>query len=81
MTKKTERPAHPRHVLIYDDDWEFLERYFGLGAPRHRRVGCGYMCREYIHQGVEALKQRMRESALEPEPDWDEDEEELVNVE
>jgi hypothetical protein len=61
MVKKTDRPTTPRHVLIYDEDWEFLERYFGAGAPRHRRVGCGHICREYIHEGVMELRRRIAE--------------------
>lgn len=71
MSKKTERPATARHILIYDSDWEFLERYFGAGTPRSRRVGCSYMCREYIHNEVNRLKKRMTESMdiLEEEED------------
>ena len=61
MVRKTDRPTTPRHVLIYDEDWEFLERYFGAGAPRHRRTGCGHICREYIHEGVMELRRRIAE--------------------
>ena len=41
-----------------------MERYFGAGAPRHRRVGCGHICREYIHNGVMELRRRVAESSL-----------------
>jgi hypothetical protein len=79
MVKKTDRPTTPRHVLIYDEDWEFLERYFGAGAPRHRRVGCGHVCREYIHQGVMELRQRIAEHTAQ-DFDLEDDEEELEDV-
>jgi len=67
VVKKTDRPTTPRHVLIYDEDWELLERYFGAGAPRHRRVGCGHVCREYIHNGVMELRRRIAEASSELE--------------
>lgn len=76
MVKKTDRPTTPRHVLIYDEDWEFLERYFGAGAPRHRRVGCGCVCREYIHGGVMELRRRIADNSFSE----DELEEELEDV-
>jgi len=77
MVKKTDRPTTPRHILTYDEDWEFLERYFGAGAPRHRRVGCSHVCREYIHEGVMALRRRIAIAELEElEP-----EEEMEDVE
>lgn len=81
MVKKTDRPTTARHILIYDEDWEFLERFFGAGAPRHRRVGCSQQCRDYVHDGVMALRRRIRaaELMMGPEPDLDE-EEEFENV-
>lgn len=60
MTKKSDRPTTPRHILIYDDNWEFLERYFGAGAPRNRRYGTGFMCRRLIDEGVKAMRLRMQ---------------------
>jgi hypothetical protein len=30
--RKTERPATRRHVMIADDDWEFLEHVYGTGG-------------------------------------------------
>lgn len=81
MSRKTAMPATARHILIYDSDWDFLERYFGLGAPRQRRVGCGYMCREYIHQGVQELRRRISESeAIMEVMEDDEDEEDYVDA-
>lgn len=60
MTKKSDRPTTPRHILIYDDNWEFLERYFGTNAPRTRRYGTGYMCRKIIDEKVKEMKERMQ---------------------
>lgn len=64
MTRKTDRPATPRHVLIYDDNWEFLDRYFGAGAPRNRRYGVGFMCRKLIDEGVKSMRARMMEHQM-----------------
>lgn len=78
MVRKTPMPATDRHILIYDSDWDFLERYFGVGAPRNRRVGCSYMCREYIHQGVQELRQKIAESQVIMEMTEDDEDEEYL---
>jgi hypothetical protein len=75
MSKKSDRPTTPRHILIYDENWEFLERYFGAGAPSNRRYGVGFMCRKLIDQGVQEMRQRMAQQTRHHL----EEEEEVVN--
>ena len=76
MTKKSDRPTTPRHILIYEDNWNFLERYFGASAPRNRRFGTGFMCRKLIDEGVKAMRLRMQQQLMLE----DEDEEESVDA-
>jgi len=41
MTKRSLKPKTRRHVMIYDEDWKFLDARFGTGAPPGRAVGVG----------------------------------------
>jgi len=54
MSKRTDFPASTRHLLIYDEDWEYLESRFG---PRGiKPVGVSTVIRAILHQKVMALR-------------------------
>jgi hypothetical protein len=54
VPKKTAFPASTRHLLLYDEDWEYLESRFG---PRGiRPVGVSTVVRAILHQKVMALR-------------------------
>lgn len=62
MSRKTDRPTTPRHILIYNDNWDFLQRYFGDGAPPNRRFGAGFMCRKLIDKAIREMQDQMKMS-------------------
>lgn len=61
MTKKLERSSSPRHVNIYDEDWEFLESVYGRFSTS--KYGVARATREIIHNWVKRLKARAESEA------------------
>ena len=51
-------PKSRRHIFVYDEDWEFLERHFGPRAPTSQRIGVGNISAEIIHAKVAELRAR-----------------------
>lgn len=56
MSKKSLLPQSRRHIWVYDEDFEYLEKAFGKDTPS--RMGVGPMVREIIHTYVKALRAR-----------------------
>lgn len=56
MIKRSELPASPRHVLIYDEDWDFLVEHFGAGGSK---LGTSNALRAIIHSSVQHLKAKI----------------------
>lgn len=56
MSRKAIYPQSRRHILIYDEDWEYLSRRYGQNSIS--RVGIGAMIRNMIHLHVKALRER-----------------------
>lgn len=52
--RKTERPASRRHVLIADDDWEFLMYMYGPGGLKP--IGISRAIRTIIGAKVRQLR-------------------------
>jgi hypothetical protein len=50
MSKKAKLPQTPRHVLIFDEDWEYLETRFGPAGLKP--VGVSNVIRALIHQRI-----------------------------
>ena len=50
MSRKARLPQSPRHVLIYNEDWEYLETRFGPQGIKP--VGVSNVVRALIHQKV-----------------------------
>lgn len=59
MTKKSELPHSPRHLLIYDEDWEWLKSNYGPGSA-NEAVGIGGAVRTIIHGHIGKLKARVQ---------------------
>lgn len=55
MAKKLDKPYHRHHVIIFDDDWDYLNDKFGVGGPASQ-IGTGRAIRTFIHQRVLGLK-------------------------
>ena len=76
MPKKISFPSSTRHLLLYDEDWEYLESRFG---PRGvKPVGVSTVIRAILHQKVMALRaaeiasrdaHHQRQTRLEPAED------------
>ena len=58
MSKKSLLPQSPRHFLIYDEDWDYLETRFGQSGLHP--VGVSNVIRALIHR--EVLKWREAEN-------------------
>ena len=61
MSRKTDLPTSRRHVLIYDEDWSFLENHYGNYSTN--RIGAGIAARQIIHRAVLLLKQKAADEA------------------
>ena len=55
MTRKAIRPQTSRHVMIYDEDWQYLDELYGrhLGP---NAVGTGSAIRELVHKFCRNLR-------------------------
>ncbi len=59
MSRKSIRPQSPRHILVYDQDWAFLQSIYGPSGV-HPQVGVGPAIRELIHHHVARLRDAQR---------------------
>lgn len=50
MSLKARLPQSPRHILVYNDDWEYLETRFGYRGLKP--VGVSNVIRALIHKRV-----------------------------
>ena len=57
MTRRSPLPQTPHHVSIYDEDWEFIQTWYGSGAPAGRRLGASAAIREIVNTKVRQLRQ------------------------
>lgn len=54
MPRKTPRPSSTRHLLLFDEDWEYLESRFGSRGIKP--VGVSTVIRAILHQKIMALR-------------------------
>ena len=54
MSAKARRPQSRRHILVFDEDWEYLDAIYGTASTN--RLGVGPAIREVIHTYVSKLK-------------------------
>lgn len=67
--KRTELAQSRRHVLIYDEDWEWLHANFGPHSTKP--LGVGAAIRELVHHHVKGLRRKV-EARLEQDRTGDE---------
>lgn len=60
MSRKIERPAVARHIHIFQEDWEFLEQFFGRGTANP--IGPSKAIRNIVHKHVGAIRARQLEA-------------------
>ena len=54
MAKKALLPQSRRHILVYDEDWEFLEAEYGTDSAS--KIGVSAAVRTIIHGYVVRLR-------------------------
>jgi hypothetical protein len=55
MSKKAVLPQSRHHILIYDEDWAWLELHYGPGGAK-AELGISGAIRAIIHQRVLGMK-------------------------
>lgn len=61
MSKKSRLPQTDRHILIYDEDWEYLETRFGPFGIKP--VGVSAVIRALIHHRVLSWREAENKAA------------------
>ena len=59
MSRKSRLPQSRHHILVYDEDWEWLEQHFG--ASSSRPIGIGPAIREIIHKHLENIRDKFQQ--------------------
>jgi len=54
MSKKTRLPSRPRHIRVYDEDWDFLENYYGRNSSQP--IGTTKAIRGIVHAFVTRMQ-------------------------
>lgn len=73
MAKKSTLPQSRRHILVFDEDWAFIETHFGPNS--FRPLGTGPAIRMIIHQkvlqlrGLQETRRDERKKAPDSSPD------------
>lgn len=65
MSKKSVLPLSRRHVELFDEDWEFLLRWFGPGSPNP--IGCSEAIRTIVHSRVKQLRAKQNFAIDQPQ--------------
>lgn len=55
MSKRSEKPQTPRHILVYDEDWEYLKAAYDRNTGA-KPLGTSVAIRAIIHSFVRRLK-------------------------
>jgi len=55
MSKKSRLPQSRRHILVYDEDWQFIHSLCGPDGAR-ADIGVGNFIRELVHSKVSELR-------------------------
>lgn len=60
MSRKSPRPQSRRHVMMFDEDWEFLSREYGSGSDN--RIGAGTVVKLIMHRFVNRLRTQINDA-------------------
>lgn len=55
MSKKLKLPASARHIILFDEDWEFLETRFG--PTGFKPLGVSEVLRAKIHNWILTMRE------------------------
>jgi hypothetical protein len=59
MSRRSILPSSRRHVNIFDEDWNYLERTFGMYS--YPNISAGVIIRLIVHDAVKEIKEREAE--------------------
>jgi hypothetical protein len=59
MSRKSALPQSRRHLMIFDEDWEFLDSQYGMYSAS--KIGVGTAVKMLVHQRVMQIKARATE--------------------
>lgn len=65
MTRKALLPQNRRHVMIYDEDWEFINDHYGPRGPNP--VGISAAIKTILHSHISKLRAKADQIARSPE--------------
>lgn len=51
MPRQSPLPQSSHHILLYDEDWEWLQRYYGVNNHPNR-LGASAAIREIVHDKI-----------------------------
>ena len=60
MSKKSTIPQERHHLMIYQEDWEFLESYCRDRAGEN--LSPGVVIREMVHKRIMALREKINQA-------------------
>jgi len=60
MSKRSVLPQARRHILVYDEDWEFLDSAYGKDSDKP--IGVGVAIRQLVHASVLRIKAQMQQA-------------------
>ena len=60
MSRKADRPQRSRHILVYDEDWEFLHQMYGQGS--RGQIGVGPAIRQMIHAWCKLVRAKAHQA-------------------
>jgi len=61
MVRKAELPQSRHHIMIFDEDWEFLTQAFGAGSSKP--IGPGNAIKTLVHGYVSKIKAQVEGTA------------------
>jgi hypothetical protein len=61
MVRKSEIPQSRHHIMVYDEDWEFLAHAFGPGSAKP--IGAGKAIQILIHGYVTRIQATQAQKA------------------
>lgn len=56
MSKKAILPQRARHIMIFDEDWEFIDKIYGMKSPS--KLGVSEAIRTIVHKKCQAMRAR-----------------------
>ncbi len=61
MSRKSVLPQSPHHVMIFDEDWEFIREHYGPGSQSG--LGISPTIQNIIHAYVRRLRAKAEQAA------------------